>query len=49
MGMWLGGNLRKYTKKTHLFQRDWTTCSKCVDHPRINNQYDLLFVFCFIF
>ena len=37
--MWLGKDLRTDTKK-HVFHRDWTTCSKCIDHYMLTNQLD---------
>jgi len=38
-GVWLGADLRTDTKRHLWFKRDWTTCSKLVDHPRLNSQH----------
>jgi hypothetical protein len=39
--MWLDVDLKKQTSKLHMFQRDWTTCSKYANHPGFNSLYDL--------
>jgi hypothetical protein len=39
-GVWLGADLRTDTKRHLWFKRHWTTCSKLVDHPRLNSQHN---------
>ena len=38
--MWSGEDLRMDAKQL-VFPKDWTTCSKYVDHSRFNSQHNL--------
>ena len=35
------GSRNKHQKDTHMFKRDWTTCSKCTNSSRLTNQHHL--------